>query len=81
MNENTGRRVWASITAGLLTGTAYLMGAVTQMLNDGKTNFSDIAELVWLVAVLATIAGAAKDVQSRMNEHKHTGGSNEFEAD
>lgn len=79
MSPKTKRRIVASISAGIVTGISTFIGIITQMMNDGKTQISDIAELAWLVLFLSILGSAAKDIHSRINEHKHT--SSELEED
>ena len=78
MTAETRRRWLASVSAGLLSGTTTFMGIITQMMSEGKTEFSDISELALVVLVVGVIMGAAKDVHSRNSEsHYHLGSHND----
>lgn len=62
--ENLRLNLISSVVAGLIGAASALLGAVTQMLTEGKTEFSDIADLVWLVALLSFIVHFGKDAQT-----------------
>jgi len=54
----------SALMAGLITAASALLGAITQMMSDGKTELSDISDLVWLVTAISLVLGVAKDLQS-----------------
>lgn len=60
----------SAFVAGLLGGTSALLGAVTQMMSDGKTEIADISGLVWLVAILSFVLAFGKDVQAYLKGGK-----------
>jgi len=69
--------ILSAFMAGLIASVSALIGAVTQMLNDGFTSTSDIAGLVWLVTFLSFLLGFGKDFQTYLkrntsNDHSHT---------
>lgn len=54
----------SSLLAGILSGASALAGAITQMIDSGKSDIADISELVWLVCIIWVVIGFAKDART-----------------
>ena len=57
-------RIISGLLTGIIAAGTTLSGAVAQMVSEGKTNFSDISDLVWLLCLISMILGTAKDINS-----------------
>lgn len=65
--------VLSALMAALIGAASALLGAITQMMTDGKTNLSDISDLVWLVTAISALLAFSKDIQAYLKGHDQGG--------